>query len=283
MEELDKYLQCLSSILEEQNKSVQHLKTESQQPCSIDLQFKHVLRLLYHWTKFCDANSILDTVKDTLSSMIPGLDTSSSMKKRTERDSGGFGNVQSNDSVTRLLQICCCLKFREISVGNEEHGGIEVILKMIDSCLAMFHLFCPKNNDISFALSKWIRDLFVADTSNLADFLLSPDSKMAKDIVCKMLYFYEMQPEINIYHDSHKKDTCRNINETLLHVLDSSMEDSSGKNFITDTLAKPEFKKLITRLKGQTSENVNVSEIAIILQEIFLRADKPIHSQALFI
>ena len=188
MEELDKYLQCLSSILEEQKKSVEHLKTEGQQPCSIDLQLKHVLLLLYHWTKFSDTNSALDTVKDTLSSMVPeGPLTSSSVTERTKHDSGDFDNMRSKGCVTSLLQICCYLKFKEVSVGNEEHGGVEVILKMIDSCLTMFHLFCAKNNDILFALSKWIRDLFVADIYNLADFLLSSDCKMAKEIVCKIV------------------------------------------------------------------------------------------------
>ena len=215
--------------------------------------------------------------------MIPdGFHTSSSTTERTDHDSSDFDNRHSKNCVTSLLKICCCLKFKEISVGNEGRGEIEVILKMIDSCLTIFHLFCVKNNDIAFALSKWIRDLIVADTSKLVDFLLSSDCKMAKEIVCKMLSLYEMQPEIDIFPDKHKKDICRNINDALLHMLDCSLEDSSRRNFITDTLANPEFKKLITRLKGQTSENVNVSEIAIILQEIFLRADKPVHSQVLF-
>ena len=147
----------------------------------------------------------------------------------------------------------------------------------------MFHLVCVKNNDIAFALSKWIRDLIVDDTSKLVDFLLSSDCTVAKEIVCKMLSLYEMQPEINSYHDKHKKDICGNINEALLHVLDCNLEDSSRRNFIADTLANPEFKKLITRLKDQTSENFNASEIAIILQEIFLQTDKPVHSQVLFI
>ena len=61
-------------------------------------------------------------------------------------------------------------------------------------------------------------------------------------------------------------------------MLDRCLEDASSISLLTETLAKPSFKKIITNLKNNSILNAGVFDISTVMTEIFLQPDEPVHS-----
>ena len=282
LEQLGKYTKCLSAILDQQAKSVNHFQTVGRQPCITDIHISDVLLLLYNWTKLCGKGHLQEDIQEVLCQVTSDRTESASKEQNVIV---GLENCTSEDKphkdcAEHLVKICCQVSLTKNMSTNQVDESANVIIKILNIFLTFFHLYSPRNMDIQQRAAKWILESLRNHAPYSVEYLLLSGNEVGKAIVCKILALYDAEPSESIRNSTDDDNANQHVNEILLFMLDRCLEDTST-NLLTETLAKPAFKKIISKLKSNSVANVHVLDISTIMTEMFSLVDVPVHSNVL--
>ncbi len=261
------------------------------------LQLQDLLILLRHYAELEGEEQLQESMESLVHAQTKKTETTKSKwtkdrKSKTSPPSHASMELDSDVTETKnmekcvvdLVKISCHLNVETSADNPAEYSTRELVafgslLEILKWALTKVHIHCKDNVDILERVSEWVRHLLFDNNSTGLKNLLLSEGEVAKSVTTKILALYGFSNKgcsgVGRYEENCSKmsESHRFLNDVFLTLVDTAQ--SNEGNVLSHVLEKRQYREILQKLQKEGSK-IAPSEMAVLLQELWLLADKPL-------